>query len=204
MADSEWKKVVEGYVQSIWKDGRIQRERALAGAEQSFLSEFAIETVHRARAEWAQEKIDSLPPPADESYWSLVEDSEQSKLVEIAEGDSCINENILPFMKTRLRLEQTNAGWRIVNVFEPCTGCSVSKDNAGKCFACKGEGEVTVRLVRRFPWVKRTRVAGGCNFCDGKGNCLNCVEEEMPGWRSTVFRRPYISVGSMLEEKGEA
>ncbi len=147
----------------------------LTNHESRFLEENATEAVSRAYVETAQTICDGHLSAAPRSSWHVLDETENHILVETPGGLAHSDSDQIPFHTTRLHLDRCDGAWKIRAILEPCSGCNwISELVAGQCFHCNGTGE-PLRPEDEH-----------CKRCNGTGRCVDCIEEEVTGWRTAT------------------
>ena len=165
-----WDGVVARYLRVRYEDARASLDAKLSNMQSRFLDEFAATSVQHDYVDTATEIRDLLTHPCDRSEWRLVDEAEDHTVVEIPVGRDNGPSNTVPFVATRISLVRNERRWQIDGIYEPCPGCNLIRHcNAGQCMFCEGTGN----LVRNE----------ACRKCNGVGRCMDCLGEDVPGWR---------------------
>ncbi len=183
----QWREIVHEYLATGEADNLNGLLRSHERQQDRFIQQVGTDELlarlavrHAKHLESQREEQASLPSP---DQYVLVEEEDRLVIVEVERPalPKSVGTN-------RFRLLRDGEVWRLDEVFWMCGLC-----DSGLCWMCHGEVtcktcEGTGRLKRRWrfrrPPCPLCDGSGRCVRCDGIGKCHNCVDSDMPGWKS--------------------
>ena len=184
--------MIHAYLRQCCDAERRRGAEELEGWEARFLANHAVEELSQAyrRAVAARNERYSDPPPM--TSIGFRERAATRVIVEVPPNRDSPDSLPFPFFTTRIAVVKSERGWLIESVSQPCIGCNLQGNSQeargdaripGKCFLCRGSGQVIGGTKQQGWFFKRSQTTQSvCFACHGAGNCDQCSKQPAPGW----------------------